>query len=158
MEAAAGSDVDAQVQSGIAVDRTQIDQALQGVGIGHAEVVAGQQVVEVCVQPLHAAGHHEGNGDVDAARGRQVLFEVRQKWVRGAGCQQRWRGDPRTGVGNRWARCGSREIKPAPTGRGRARGVNPLPVRPQAHSHSTVEVRVGVGQGPVAEGNCVAAM
>lgn len=86
MEAAAGRDVDAQVEAGTAVDRAQIDQALQGVGIGDAEVVAGQQpqrtatvqqVVEMCVETLHAAGHHEGNGDVDAARGRQVLFEVR---------------------------------------------------------------------------------
>jgi hypothetical protein len=43
-----------------------------------------QQIVEVCVQTVHAAAHHEGDGDVDAARGRQVLFEVRQQWVGGA--------------------------------------------------------------------------
>ncbi len=41
---------------------------------------------------------------------------------------------------------------------GKDRRQSRLPVRPQAHPHSTVEVRVGVGQGPVVEGNCVAAM
>jgi len=36
-------------------------------------------------------------------------------------------------------------------------GLAPGSVRPRGRSLSSVEVRTGVGQGPVAEGNCVAA-
>ena len=68
----------------------EVEEAGEGVGLGDAEVVAGeeaeaalsgQEVAEVGAEPLEAARHDEADGDVGGRGFRELLAEVGEEGV-----------------------------------------------------------------------------
>ncbi len=71
----------------------EVEQADKCVGVSDAEVVAGQQaqtaaaleeVAEVRLDAVDAAGHHEADGDIDLVGAGELLAETMQQRVVGA--------------------------------------------------------------------------